>query len=600
MLKRYSLSLYILLTFSLIFLLVIGAGCLIINHYLVNDADRQNRDYLCAYVDTIAQQAESQLDMLNHISVQVYYSKEIINDFSASLNSDALDNYFGNNKSVIDRIDSNIYPIVGPDLDNVIVNMYNENGFYSSKYYPVDWPRVCASMEEGYLAGTAHALDTGKTLLVQRVDNAYWTIDTFFNHSYISLSRFFQKYTVRKNIGYVEVLMPISRFEKMFETNGLEQMSVLLDPERKILCVSSPPDTAYTEDLQAFLSEAALKSDEMHFTVGDHTYLFAIKPIEGYDLSILTLRRQDAAIYWLYSKIVITIGVSIYLLTLVVCAFVSQRLSRPINRIVASLREVSWDKLEMNLNLDSSYGDFDVLEESYSAMMTKLHDAVNLLIDSRLNEQKAIYLALQSQISPHFIYNTIANISAYAYEYGAYKIVDICDQLSGLLRYATNYNDSLSDIQSELEYTRNYLNLMKIRYEDKFFYNITTSDDCAHIHIPRLITQTVIENCFKHSFKDKPMPWFISVSAYIENGWWMISISHNGDAIPAKQLEEILKNSAGMYENIVQGMEKLNLGGLGLLNSITRLRVLYDNQIRFEVFTDKNNSSVTRFGGKLK
>ena len=241
-----------------------------------------------------------------------------------------------------------------------------------------------------------------------------------------------------------------------------------------------------------------------------------------------------------------------------------------------------------------------MLEEAYSAMMKKLHESINLLIDSRLNEQRASYLALQSQISPHFLYNTIANISACAYENGVYKIVDICDKLCGLMRYAMDYTDELSTINTELEYTRNYLELMKARYEDCFLYKLSYSDACSDVHIPRLITQTVIENCFKHAFRHTATPWIIFVTAYTEDDWWLIDIHYNGHGLPQEQLHSILQESEQIYHDIAHGLTHLNQGGLGLLNSITRLRLFCCNEIKFDIFTNDEGLNVTRFGGKIK
>ena len=198
------------------------------------------------------------------------------------------------------------------------------------------------------------------------------------------------------------------------------------------------------------------------------------------------------------------------------------------------------------------------------------------------------------------MYNTIANISACAYENGVYKIVDICDKLCGLMRYAMDYTDELSTINTELEYTRNYLELMKARYEDCFLYKLSYSDACSDVHIPRLITQTVIENCFKHAFRHTATPWIIFVTAYTEDDWWLIDIHYNGHGLPQEQLHSILQESEQIYHDIAHGLTHLNQGGLGLLNSITRLRLFCCNEIKFDIFTNDEGLNVTRFGGKIK
>lgn len=601
MLKKFPLSRRILFAFSTIFLLLILLICIFLNTYIRSDVIRQDLAHQNVYASSLAQQTQTLLDEMNRISVLVYYSKNITEAFSGSLHYDGSDNYFSKHIQASEEIESGLYSIVGTDITEIIVNLYNDKCFYSSKYYPVNWQTVRQSMEAGHLSNVTAALAVAPDPIITHIDNAYWTLPDYAQHRYISLSRRFLNYTTRKDIGRVEVLMPEKFIQQLYQGSSPGQMTLLLGANNQVLYASEMENENYAIDIDKFLKSYHSAGDHRQFSAANgKTYYYGVSNLEKYGLSVISLQWHNPKDYMEYSVIIAIAGILMYSLSLGLCALVSWHLSKPMNRIVTSLRENSWDKLEMKLNLDSRYGDFDVLEESYSAMMVKLHESINLVIDSHLNEQRATYLALQSQISPHFIYNTIANISACAYENGIYKIVEICDKLCGLLRYATDYTDELSDIASELEYTENYLELMKVRYEDHFFYSITCAEECANVHIPRLITQTVIENCFKHSFKEVPAPWFIAVAAYAQDGWWLIDITHNGNAISQEQLAQILDQTEQIYEDVARGLKHMNLGGLGLLNSITRLKMLCDNEFCFEVFSADASTSTTRFGGRLK
>lgn len=601
MLKRFPLSRSILLAFSILYMGVTIIICLILNQYFHNNIVRQNQQHLEARAVSVAQQLDAMIDDMNLISVKMYYSDTIINAFSGTLRNMDGGNYFTKDVQANSLMESGIYPIVGTEITDIIVNMYNDRGFYSSKYYTVSWEKVLQLLEDGYLAEVASELKESNNLpVISFVDDTYWSQDNVSRGSYISVSRYFRNYRTQKIIGVIEILMPEKKIKKLLQNGGTDQTTLLLDENGNVICASQTPDEVISENISEILEKGKnVEEKNAFFKVGSDKYYYGSQTMNKGGMTVISVRRYDNREYIEYSMIVVCAGLALYLLTLFMSFYISKRLSRPLDKIVVSLKDASWDKLEMNLDLDSSYGDFDILEKSYSAMMVKLHESINLVVDSRLNERKATYLALQSQISPHFIYNIIASISACAYENGVYKIVDICDKLSGLLRYATDYCEDFSDIDSEMEYTENYLELMKVRYENRFFYSISCSEECRSVHIPRLITQTVIENCFKHSFKNVDEPWFISVAAYLEDGWWLIDITHNGDAISPKQLDEILCQSEKIYHDIAHGLEGLNLGGLGLLNSITRLKMLY-NSMRFEVQRNEDGTNVTRFGGKLK
>ena len=196
------------------------------------------------------------------------------------------------------------------------------------------------------------------------------------------------------------------------------------------------------------------------------------------------------------------------------------------------------------------------------------------------------------------IYNIISNISACAYNGETQTVIRLCDSFSQLLRYAADYSGLFGTIQTELQYTTCYMELMQIRYSDGFFFQTSCQPDCADIPLPRMLIQTIVENCFKHGFRDTPQPWFINIRVFSEQKQWMIEIQDNGTALPQETLNDTLEKSEQIYRSILDGRSHLHLGGLGLLNSITRLRLLDNNNISFTVET-KDGVSITRVGGQL-
>jgi sensor histidine kinase YesM len=294
----------------------------------------------------------------------------------------------------------------------------------------------------------------------------------------------------------------------------------------------------------------------------------------------------------------IAISAMLLLLSLQMNRMVSRSLTRPLNHITQSLRNVTWDNLEMNLVLDKDNTDLQTLQQAFDAMVVRIRESMNLVMESRLHEREAYHMALQSQISPHFLYNMIGNISAIAYEHGVDKIVKICALMSGMLRYATRFTTEHSTFEQELDYTRNYMELMKIRYEERFSFMVETDSRVLPCLVPRLMLQTIVENCFSHAFPDAQPPYTIAISAFIEDGFWICEVVDNGTGLNEQTLQGIAEKSETLYQDVLSGISQLELGGLGILNSLTRLRLIYHDEIRFEA-QSMYHGSIIRFGGKI-
>ncbi len=592
---RKTLGRRILLSFSLLFFIVLLVVTVVLYYYVGQNERRNKRTDMDNHTALLAQQLETVFDNANRISVRSFFSKNIMNALSASLQSDDTSNYFSENTFADNLIASELFKVVGMDITELIVNFYNNKGFYSSKYYPVSWPKVRTSLLDGHLAAIEEAL-TDQIIHVSPVDGLYWTEVSSSSQKYISFARKFRNYTTQKISGTVEILIPEKVFSKLFSPS-IGYLSAALYNFGGDLLYAVPSETP-VDGLLSKINLFEETFDEYH-TVDGTSFIIRRRLIDGYNLWIVAVQVQDT-LYFSYLAIIVASGALLYAISLGTYVIMIRRMVRPLNRIVSSLRNVSWNSLEMSLDLqDDGSADLDVLQEAYSAMYRKLNESVTLLINSRLSEQRAIYLALQSQISPHFIYNTIANISACAYENGVDKIVDICEKLSGLLRYASDYSEEVSNMANELEYTRNYLDIMSVRYEGRFFYSIDCDGKCQSIPIPRLIIQTIIENCFKHAFPHVDPPWYIRVYAYLDDGWWIVDVHYNGLPLPDEQLQPIIEESARMYNDVASGLSSRKPLGLGLLNSITRLRLYCSNTFRFESLIGVSGEGIIRFGGQL-
>lgn len=139
---------------------------------------------------------------------------------------------------------------------------------------------------------------------------------------------------------------------------------------------------------------------------------------------------------------------------------------------------------------------------------------------AKVNEIKSQFLALQSQMNPHFLHNMLAIIAMEAQSDSESKIPSICQKLGEMLRYTSHMGNGYSTMEEEFRIAEDYLELMKIRYEDMFEYQIQMAEEIGEIHIPKLILQPICENSFQHGLKYVETPWKIFVKSWKEGNRW--------------------------------------------------------------------------------
>lgn len=150
----------------------------------------------------------------------------------------------------------------------------------------------------------------------------------------------------------------------------------------------------------------------------------------------------------------------------------------------------------------TSTGDPEIheLELTFNNLMLKQRESTLNEIAMREGTLQAQLSALQMQINPHFVYNTLNIISAKSMESGNYDVIEICDQFAQMLRYSTDTRSRTATMAEELENARYYLMLSKARYEDNLEFTIDVPENLTSLTVPKLTLQPLVENALSHGF----------------------------------------------------------------------------------------------------
>ena len=232
--------------------------------------------------------------------------------------------------------------------------------------------------------------------------------------------------------------------------------------------------------------------------------------------------------------------------------------------------------------LNSSFDELEELNLSFQGMSTNLKTSMNELIETKQQEMKSRNLALQSQINPHFYYNSLSSIIILAEDGKSEDVVNLCRNLSKIMRYITDGASLKVTIRQELDYIEKYLYCMKVRYQSSLNYTINVDESILDIEVPKLIIQPLVENALKYGTDCFP-PWSISVTSTVCEEYWRIDVTDGGNGFSEEALALIEKRIEQARNT--EGMPEIEINGMGLLNVYSRWKLFCENDF---IFTCKN------------
>lgn len=257
---------------------------------------------------------------------------------------------------------------------------------------------------------------------------------------------------------------------------------------------------------------------------------------------------------------------------------------------------------------ENSDNEIIFLTNAIQGYLSEIYDQNQRLTEQRKRTLIAHYDAMEAQLNPHFLYNTLSVIGMTGLASGNMDVSNMCTELSQLLRYSLSYTGQSVILSQEIDNARHYLYIMKIRYEDDLEYEWQLDDSLNSITVPKLILQPLIENCFQHGFHQAGVeispPWKISIRSHCDDTRWYLSISNNGAPFPEEKLAALHQKLSGFTFTGNQDMDYENTfrhQGYGLENTILRFHIYYRGEEYFHVSrNDSDNLTTVTIGGPLK
>lgn len=223
---------------------------------------------------------------------------------------------------------------------------------------------------------------------------------------------------------------------------------------------------------------------------------------------------------------ILVTSILLVLFSLALILFISSLITRPMS--VLSDKMKNYNIAHNNVLKTDSDDEIGVLFESFNAMNAKITELIASVKRESEIRKIAELKALQAQITPHFLYNTLNSITALSKTYGTKDIERMTVALSNFFRHSLNNGAEMITIEDETEHVMSYVYIQKIRYGERFDIKVSVEEGLNRFMICKLTLQPLVENCIYHAFGDIDYKGLIEITAVKSGGDIIIDVSDNG------------------------------------------------------------------------
>lgn len=280
------------------------------------------------------------------------------------------------------------------------------------------------------------------------------------------------------------------------------------------------------------------------------------------------------------------LSISIFFLLILIFAVIqiSRTISQEFQTFISKLRQTSVAD-ETALIHTAASSEFTELTDEYNHMLLRLQESNKKLTDQQILLKNAEIKTLQAQINPHFLYNTLDCISSLASLGKTAEITDIVPKLANIMRMSIKGPDLLL-ISEDLNYVREYLDIQKMRFQERLLFLIECSDSLENLYIPKLIIQPVVENAIIHGICESTENGLLSIQLFTVEKDVLIKIYNTGPLFSDEVIEKIHGISRTSFSD---------RKSIGLMNIQMRLKSQFGNAygLLLENMEDQTSVCVT-------
>ncbi|EKQ51029.1 MULTISPECIES: sensor histidine kinase [unclassified Clostridium] len=264
--------------------------------------------------------------------------------------------------------------------------------------------------------------------------------------------------------------------------------------------------------------------------------------------------------------------------------FVSSRIANPIKSLEKCVKKLENGVKDVDISISGSY-EIQHLGKAIKSMVNQMHTLMDNIMTEQESKRKSELNALQAQINPHFLYNTLDSIIWMIENENYDGAITMVTALAKLFRISLSKGKNIITVRDEIEHARNYLTIQNIRYKNKFIYNIEVEEETLDLASIKLIIQPLIENAIYHGMEFMGGDGEILVKAYAKEKELYIDVIDNGLGMLQEIADTLLTNESKI--------EKKS-SGIGLKNVHERIQLYFGKNYGLEIYSEPDEGTTIR------
>lgn len=264
--------------------------------------------------------------------------------------------------------------------------------------------------------------------------------------------------------------------------------------------------------------------------------------------------------------------------------FVSSRIANPIKALEKSVKKLENGVKDVDITISGSY-EIQHLGKAIKSMVNQLHVLMDNIVSEQESKRKSELNALQAQINPHFLYNTLDSIIWMIENENYDGAITMVTALARLFRISLSKGKNIISVKDEFEHARNYLTIQNIRYKNKFTYSIEVEEETLNLSTIKLIIQPLIENAIYHGMEFMGGDGEILIKAYLKDEDLYIDVIDNGLGMEQEVADTLLTR---------EDNGKKKSSGIGLKNVHQRIQIYYGVDYGLKIYSEPDEGTTVR------
>jgi two-component system sensor histidine kinase YesM len=571
--RSFRLSFKLIVTYILLTVIPMSLIGYIAYFQYTKSIEEQFGEYMPQYLTLANTNIDQRMMELTNLPELIYSSNDMITIFRKS-------DYGSQSEMLQDQFKVNNYLartyINGNNPDIIGVFMVTKEAVFSSTR--MNYTGFDLAYQPQQYGGDLELSGNAKIILPSEVDLKFED-----NIPYIIVMKKVADFDNRKSLGTMYIAVQLSFIDEIlgdFEnkeradlwimnTQGL----VIYHTDKEKIGTHDQEITRYPVMNGSFRSN---KTDEPQLISINESRQFNWVLAHSIPLKYLT-ERTDLA-----RNVTVLAFIVFALITSVLSIFLALNVSRPIKKLSGLMKHVEMGNFQVDLKVQS-YDEVGVLARSFNSMIATIRNLIQKNYFIEIKQKEAELYALQAQINPHFMYNTLETIGMAVEEGETELVVEMVTLLGQMLRFSLSNHDKLVRIEAEVQHIQDYLTIQKYRFEDRVQFNIAIKSGVHQIYTPKFILQPIVENSIKYGLESRKgidIQIVINKEFSARTGMDEIvfRIRDNGPGISPERMAEITELLRA------DPLAKVN-SGFGLKNVHARIAMMFGDQYGLQLDT---------------